>query len=43
LQKAAEGSDWLVFKYMNPYAKGDAIDMRQIYTTGGYRRIGWRR
>jgi len=43
LQKAAEGSDWLVFKYMNPYAKGDAIDMRQIYSTGGYRRIGWRR
>ena len=43
LQKAAEGSDWLVFKYMNPYNKGDAIDMRQIYTTGGYRRIGWRR
>ena len=43
LQKAAEGSDWLVFKYMDPFNKAERIDVRQMHSTGGYRRIGWRR
>lgn len=43
LQKAAEGTDWIVFKYMDPFTRADRVDVRQLQPTGGYRRIGWRR
>ena len=42
LQKAAEGTDWLAFKYMDPFNKAERVDLRQ-QVPSGYRRIGWRR
>lgn len=43
LQKAAEGADWIVFKYMDPFNKADRVEVEHIQYRGSYRRIGWRR
>ena len=42
LQKAAEGADWIVFKYMDPFKKTERIEVEHIQYRGAYRRIGWR-
>jgi hypothetical protein len=41
LQTAADGRDWLVKKYMDPFSKADRIDVKET-GPAGYRRIGWR-
>jgi len=43
LQKAAEGADWIAFKYLNVYMKGDNIDVQHLQSRGAHRRIGSRR
>jgi hypothetical protein len=43
LQHAAEGADWIVFKYMDPINKADRIEVEHIQYRGSYRRIGWRK
>jgi hypothetical protein len=43
LQKAADGADWIAFKYLNPYMKGDNIDVQDLQVRGGKRRIGSRK
>ena len=43
LQKAAEGADWIVFKYMDPFKKAERIEVEHIQFRGSYRRIGWRK
>lgn len=43
LQKAAEGRDWIAYKYMDPFSKADRIDVQDLQYRGSYRRIGWRR
>jgi hypothetical protein len=43
LQKAAEGADWIVMKYMSPNVKTDNIEVEHIQYRGAYRRVGERR
>jgi hypothetical protein len=43
LQKAAEGRDWIVFKYMDQFNKAERIDVQDLQYRGSYRRIGWRK
>lgn len=43
LEKAAEGRDWIAFKYMDPFKKADRIDVQDLQYRGSYRRIGWRK
>jgi hypothetical protein len=43
LQHAAEGADWIVFKYMDPFNKADRVDVEHMQYRGAYRRIGWRK
>ena len=43
LQHAAEGADWIVFKYMDPFNKADRVEVEHMQYRGSYRRIGWRR
>ena len=43
LQKADEGADWIVFKYVNQYIKGDHIDVQHLQERGAKRRIGDRK
>lgn len=42
LQNAAEGADWIVFKYMDPSNKAERIEVEHLQSRGAYRRIGWR-
>jgi hypothetical protein len=43
LQKAADGADWIAFKYMDPFNKAERIDVQHLQYRGAYRRIGWRK
>jgi hypothetical protein len=43
LQNAAEGADWIVFKYMDPFNKAERVDVQDLQYRGAHRRIGWRR
>jgi hypothetical protein len=43
LRHAAEGADWIVFKYMDPFNKADRIEVEHMQYRGAYRRMGWRR
>jgi hypothetical protein len=43
LQHAAEGADWIVFKYMDPFNKADRVEVEHMQYRGSYRRIGWRK
>lgn len=43
LLKAAEGADWKVSKYMDPFNKADRVEVEHLNSGGSYRRIGWRR
>ena len=42
LEKAAEGYDWIVVKFMSPNVKTDNIDVSTLKDRGSYRRIGER-
>ena len=43
LKKADESADWIVFKYVNQYLKGDNIDVQHLQERGAKRRIGDRK
>lgn len=42
LQHAAEGADWIVFKYMDATNPAERIEVEHLQALGAYRRIGWR-
>jgi hypothetical protein len=42
LQRAADGADWIVMKYMSPNVKTDNIEVEHIVNRGTYRRVGER-
>ena len=43
LQKAADGADWIVMKFMSPNVKTDNIEVEHMQNRGTYRRGGERR
>jgi hypothetical protein len=43
LEKAAEGRDWIAYKYMDKFNKAERIDVQDLQYRGAYRRIGWRK
>lgn len=43
LEKAADGADWIVMKYMSPNVKTDNIEVEHMQNRGTYRRVGERR
>jgi hypothetical protein len=42
LLHAAEGADWIVFKYMDASNKAERVEVEHLQSRGAYRRIGWR-